>query len=635
MSGVTTEQLARLQAQLNKYANEPGEPGANRENLDESPTAPSVRSSSSWVYGKSGLSSPNASVDGEDPRGSRNPCAYPDSRGMPTPAHTLEHEELLKRNNERTLLRDTATASIGSINEVPVTSLTRAQSHTGRPRNQGADWAAHMWPLTREQRIEAYHRACREEPGYARLASPYYSVEQRSPTLKRPIDDSTSPKPKRRKPISEDKSEDDDVHATGMDANMPNLRSGETDPLGDAPSASSQYAIAREVRKRSKPSVRSLTDLGLPKVPQSRGLARLQQPDTKPFLHNPHDLWRPDSIGKTHKAYYEPRTKEEQFNAWLEADRERCELQELQLKEVQEQMRRDSGYASWKDLGSNEGELHDSAPQVDEMDNLSEKSSPANSIGSMNSDSRSSTTTVSSDGDSPDRKKRKASIGVATVPTASQTDNAPHESPVPAPEIRDKMHPEKPQDGLDAQGTQDASRELAPAQVPQAETTDSRTVNGSETMDLSNRSTQGPHMSLSTRKDTAPGMILVDADLVDGLQQDKPKDLQLCESSEMQDIPKDPQFSESSKVSQVPPADDRSNVAHEDQAKETPRNNKKQRTPKTPHQGRKNQKTPLGPTPSKIQKPSARLTRSKAKTNHSTKFEKLDNAGKLPVDWTA
>ena len=617
MSEVTTEQLARLQAQLNNDANRPGESEANRKNLDESSTTPSVRSSASWVYGKSGLSSPNSSVDGENPRDSR---AYRGSRGMPTPAQIFEREELLKRHKERTLLRDKATASAGSNNGVPVTSPAQAQNHTAPSKNQGGDWAeAHMWPLTREQHIEAYHRACREEPGYARLASPYYSVEQPSPTSKRAIDDSSSPEPKRQKRISEDKSEDK-VHLTGVDADMPNLGSSETDSLGTPPSASSQYAIAREVRKRPKPPVQNLKERGGPKVSQPQGLTQLQQPDTKPFLHNPHDLWRPDPIGKTHKQYYEPHTEEEKFDAWLEANRERCELQKLQLKEVQEQMRRDYGLASWRDSCSAEQAQLDSAPQFGEMDNMSDKSPSTNSTSSMKSDSRSSTTTVSSDGNSPDEKEGKASIGEASVQSASQVQTAPYDLPVPAAELH-TMRTEKPEEGPAAQETQDASQKLLPAQVAQTETTNSQPLEGSGVKKVPGRSIQALLAPLDTRKDTVPGISLVDADLADGLKQDMPKDLQL---------------SESSGNAQVPPADTQSPAVFEEQ-EEIPHNRKKQKTPKTPHQGRKNknEKKPLGPIPSKIEKPSARMTRSKAKTNHSTKFQKLDNAGRLPVDWTA
>ena len=69
--------------------------------------------------------------------------------------------------------------------------------------------------------------------------------------------------------------------------------------------------------------------------------------------------------------------------------------------------------------------------------------------------------------------------------------------------------------------------------------------------------------------------------------------------------------------------------------KKAPLNRKKQKAPKPPRQGHKNQNKPLGPIPSKIEKPSARMTRSKAKTNRSTNFQKLDNTGRLPVAWTA
>ena len=60
---------------------------------------------------------------------------------------------------------------------------------------------------------------------------------------------------------------------------------------------------------------------------------------------------------------------------------------------------------------------------------------------------------------------------------------------------------------------------------------------------------------------------------------------------------------------------------------------KEQKTLESPRQGRKDKKKPLKPTSSKIEKP-ARMTRSKAKANTITKFEKLGNAGKLLVDWT-
>ena len=77
-------------------------------------------------------------------------------------------------------------------------------------------------------------------------------------------------------------------------------------------------------------------------------------------------------------------------------------------------------------------------------------------------------------------------------------------------------------------------------------------------------------------------------------------------------------------------------AVHEDtETLETPTtpSKKKQKILKSPCQGRKNQKKPLKPTSPKIEKP-ARVTRSKAKANVITKFEKLNNAGKLPVDWT-
>ena len=66
-----------------------------------------------------------------------------------------------------------------------------------------------------------------------------------------------------------------------------------------------------------------------------------------------------------------------------------------------------------------------------------------------------------------------------------------------------------------------------------------------------------------------------------------------------------------------------------------PPTRKNQKIPKTPRQGRKNKKTPLTPAPSKVEKPSARLTRSAAKAKLCTKFEKLDRTGKLAVDWAA
>ena len=600
MFGVTAERLASLQAQLNNDAIGPGEPVANKENLDESPRAPSVRSSSSWVYGKSGLSSPNSSVDGGDLRDPLVSPAYRSNQGMPTPAQLFEREKLAKRHKERTLLRAKVTASAGSLNGVPVTSAMPAESDTINPTNPGVDGAkASIWPLAREQQIEAYHRACREEPGYARLASPYYSVKQNSPALKRPTDDSSSPEPKRQKRISEDKSEDDEIHLTGIDADMSDLVSAETDLVGNPPPTSSQYAIARKVRKQSKPSVQKSKELGVSKVSQSQGLTKLQQPDNKPFLHNPHDLWRPDS-----KPYYEPRTEEEKFNAWLKADRERCELQKLQLKEVQEQMRRDYGHVSWGDWGSSDHERRGWPSQVKDLDNVSEKSPSANSISSINSNSRSSTTTVSSDGDSPHLKKGEDSIGEATVQTASQVDNAPHDlpestkellhtthnekpqdvqaaqetqdvsreltptslicetmvksasqvdkaqhdSPVPAVELPKSTHTEKPEEALAAKDTQDVAHVLAPAQAFRTKTTQSHPLDRPETKDVSNGDTQEPAVSHDTRKGSGPGTLVVYTEGVDGLQQDTPKVLQ---------------WSESSKVSQAPPTDVQSRLLPE------------------------------------------------------------------------
>ena len=61
---------------------------------------------------------------------------------------------------------------------------------------------------------------------------------------------------------------------------------------------------------------------------------------------------------------------------------------------------------------------------------------------------------------------------------------------------------------------------------------------------------------------------------------------------------------------------------------------KKQKILKSPRQGSKDEKKPLKTVSSKIDK-STRMTRSRAKANNITKFEKLNKAGKLPVDWTS
>ena len=53
---------------------------------------------------------------------------------------------------------------------------------------------------------------------------------------------------------------------------------------------------------------------------------------------------------------------------------------------------------------------------------------------------------------------------------------------------------------------------------------------------------------------------------------------------------------------------------------------------KPPRRGRKNHRKPFKTTASRVDK-CARVTRSKAKANNIIKFEKLDNAGRLPVDW--
>lgn len=71
-----------------------------------------------------------------------------------------------------------------------------------------------------------------------------------------------------------------------------------------------------------------------------------------------------------------------------------------------------------------------------------------------------------------------------------------------------------------------------------------------------------------------------------------------------------------------PPAATQNHMAPGEEGKIMASIDKKQKIPKPPRQGRKNkhQKKPLGPIPSKVEKPYTRMTRSKAKINHSTKF---------------
>lgn len=100
------------------------------------------------------------------------------------------------------------------------------------------------------------------------------------------------------------------------------------------------------------------------------------------------------------------------------------------------------------------------------------------------------------------------------------------------------------------------------------------------------------------------------------------------------DSPHKPQQLEFEAMSTTTPSPNTEDQVVQDQPEnKIPRTRKSQKNPKTPRQGRKNKKSPLTPAPSKIAKPSARLTRSAAKAKLCTKFEKLDRTGKSAVDW--
>ena len=371
---------------------------------------------------------------------------------------------------------------------------------------QGADWAeAQKHPFGTSRRVY------RERPFYE-CASPYYSFEKPK-NSKRSIEEPSTRETKRQKTVSENKSDGDDDKAEIDDDVMASVNL-EADPVHHTLSSTPQYVIARDLRKQSM------------RIP-NKGAIPLKSRSERP-VYSRYDSWGPESMETTQKMRYEPRTAEEKVAAWFEAQRERIELQELGMKESRET--RVHGLASWGGLCPCEQKRHDLASKDADADSISGKSPSARSTSSMNSDCRSSTTTVSSDGDSPEQKEGKASIGEASVQSASQVQTAPYDLPVPAAELH-TVHTGKPIEGPAAQETQDASPKLAPAQVSQTETTISQPLDGSGAKKVPGRSIQALLAPLDTQKDTVPGISLVDADLVDGLKQDLPKDPQLSESS--------------------------------------------------------------------------------------------------------
>ena len=521
------------------------------------------------------------------------------------------------------------------------------------------------------QRIEAFRRELREGTRMPQMESPFFSCEDHPRVPKRSREPSSSPDRKRLKlshgcgSSAEELSASEEDIASDDDLYMAEIGGSDTGILVNPSPSSVASQIERMIRRYFKRSMQPRRKRDTPvKLPAS--LIKVLGPG--PYIFSPYDRWDSGG-GKLSKEHYMPRTTEEKEKIRREDELETRKMHQQQLENFERQMRMDYGIDNYNDLTLRERYKRTRIPQNVETMDTKERRSSNTSSGSNETVSHPSPSTA------PSETSTVASDSAIEQQTASAAitkelfnDDVHGGAVTSAAMALQTSHVPSAYDGMSASAT--VSRNVpnvnsihGPFQAPAvvACATDTPLSVDTQESEVASETQFTGKLRAGTENDgiLTPAVVAVAADLLSsGNAQEvtmtpaKPRSNAPCKFSdhggfftpaavtEAKDLRQPYSIQEgmtahAEVIRNVPHEDN----GHDDVSIEAGTDIPPTKTPlkkKAPRQGCKDQKKPPKPTPSKVEKSStARLTRSKTKAVLATTFQKLNNAGKLAVDWIA